>query len=189
MTSPRHRIVVAIDLAEYSAIVLEHAIEQASRYPACDVHVLHVLEHASSDVDEAKLALGALVLPELDGLNTTDWCLQLHVRSGKAPEEIANLAAEQRAHLLVIGRFGVHHPHRRIGLVAGRVIDIAPCPTLVVGLTDQTHQRPAAVRRVRRDPRRVRRPPLVLRGPRGAGRHPLVDDRHARQRMEWRPMW
>jgi hypothetical protein len=39
------------------------------------------------------------------------------------------------AHLIVVGRFGTHHPHRPIGTVAARVIDLAPCATLVVGLT------------------------------------------------------
>jgi nucleotide-binding universal stress UspA family protein len=135
MTS-RHRIVVALDLSEYAEVVLEHAIDQAARHDAPDLHFLTVVEDASTDVEQIKASLAALVLPALDGLDCTDWHVRLHVRTGKPAEEIANLGAELRAHLIVLGRFGVHHPRRRIGLVAGRVIDLATCPTYVVALAD-----------------------------------------------------
>ncbi len=137
MPAPRHRIVIALDLTEYAEIVLEHALDQAVRQEAPDLHFVNVAE-ADADLDDTKRKLAALVLPALDGMPTTDWQAQLHVRQGAGPEEIANLAAEIRAHLLVIGRFGTHHPHRRIGTTASRVIELATCPTLVVGLCDQT---------------------------------------------------
>jgi nucleotide-binding universal stress UspA family protein len=137
MTPYRHRIVVALDLSEYAEIVLDHAIDQAIHHAAPDLHFLTVVEDRSTDVEDVKSKLAALVVPALDGLPCDNWRIRLHVRAGKPPEEIANLAAEVGAHLLVIGRFGVHHPRRRIGLVASRVIDRATCPTYVVALTDQ----------------------------------------------------
>ena len=82
--------------------------------------------------------MAALVLPALGDLDCTDWSARLHVRAGRAAEEIANLAAEVRADLIVVGRFGLHHPGKRLGSVASRVLDAATCPTLVVGLTDDS---------------------------------------------------
>lgn len=137
MTEPLHRIVVALDLLDYSEIVLEHALDQALRHDAPDLHFLTVADDPT-DIDGVKRRLAALVLPALEGIDRTGWRVRLHVRVGKAAEEITNLAAEIRANLIVIGRFGVHHPHRRIGTSASRVIDVATCPTLVIGLSDQS---------------------------------------------------
>lgn len=138
MLDPHHRIVVALDLLEYSEIVLEHALDQARRFAPPELHFVTVVEDARPDLDDVKQRLGALVVAGLDGLDRTGWLVRLHVRSGRAAEEITNLAAEIRAHLLVIGRFGVHHPRRRIGRTANRVIDLATCPAFVVTLTDQS---------------------------------------------------
>lgn len=132
----RRRIVVALDLSEYAEIVLEHALDQAVRSDGPDLHFVAVVEH-EREVDETKRRLAALVLPSLEDARCTDWRMRLHVRVGKAPEEITALADEIRANLIVIGRFGTHHPRRRLGTVASRVIDLAGCPTLVVGLTSQ----------------------------------------------------
>ena len=137
MTSHRHRIVVGLDLSEYSEIVVEHAIDQAVRHDAPELHFLSVVE-GEGHLEDTKVKLGELVLPALDGLDCTEWHVRLHVRAGVAAEEITSLAAELRAHLIVVGRFGANHPHRRIGLVAGHVIDLATCPTYVVALNDQS---------------------------------------------------
>ncbi|HTR50384.1 MAG TPA: universal stress protein [Kofleriaceae bacterium] len=134
MTEPRHRIVVALDLGEYSEIVLEHALDQAARHDGPDLHFVYVHDDIGLDVETAKQRLAALVLPALEVLDCTEWRIRLHVRAGKAPAAIAELAGELGAHLIVLGRFGTHHPHRRLGTVAARVIDLAPCATLVVGL-------------------------------------------------------
>jgi nucleotide-binding universal stress UspA family protein len=136
MTSQRHRIVVGLDLTEFSEIVVEHAIDQAARHDEPELHFLSVVDD-EADFDATKVKLAELVLPSLDGLDCTNWHVRLHVRAGKPAEEITSLAAELRAHLIVIGRFGASHPHRRIGLEAGQIIDLATCPTYVVALNDQ----------------------------------------------------
>lgn len=133
MTEPRHRIVVALDLSEYAEIVLSHALDQAARHDAPDLHFLHVIA-GGDDPELAKQRLAELVLPSLDDLQCAEWSVRLHIRAGNAAEEIASLAGELDAHLVVLGRFGTHHPRRRLGSVAARVIDLAPCPTLVVGI-------------------------------------------------------
>jgi nucleotide-binding universal stress UspA family protein len=133
MDTPRTRIVVGIDLSEYSPIVLEHAFDQAARHIAPDLHILTVVEDPGADLDDTKTRLGALVLPALDGFDCGDWRARIHVRAGRPHEEIVNLAAEIRAHLVVIGSFGLHHKS-----VASRTIDVIACPTLVVPLNDQS---------------------------------------------------
>ncbi len=142
-SSQHHRIVVALDLSEYSEVVLEHALDQAARHDAPDLHFVTVADRRA-DVDEVKRRLAALVLEGLDGCNCGNWRARMHVRIGKPAEEIANLAAEIRAHLVVVGRFGLHHSNARLGSVANRVIEAASCPTLVVGLVDQSPDAQAA---------------------------------------------
>lgn len=130
-----YRIVIALDGSEYSEIVLEHALDQAARHDAPDLHVLTVVEDERTDPEATKQWLATLVLEGLESFRAgrPGWRTRLHVRVGKPEEEIPNLAAEIRADLLVIGRYGVH---RSRGSVADRVIPMAVCPTLVVGLTD-----------------------------------------------------
>ena len=139
----RFRIVVALDLSEYAEIVLEHALDQAARHDSPDLHLMTVVDDARADLDDVKRRLAALVLPGLDGFDCADWQARLHVRGGKPHEEVVNLAAELRAHLIVIGRFGLHHPGTRLGSVASRVLDQATCPTLVVGMADDSADRQA----------------------------------------------
>jgi nucleotide-binding universal stress UspA family protein len=136
-TAPRYRIVVALDLSEYAEVVLEHGLDQAAQHDAPDLHFVTVTEH-DGDRDDVKNRLGALVLQGLDGFNCCEWHARLHVRTGRPAEEIADLAAELRAHLIVVGRFGLSHPRKKLGSVANRVIEAASCPTLVVGMVDQS---------------------------------------------------
>lgn len=42
-----------------------------------------------------------------------------------------------QANLIVVGRFGLHHPGRHRRSIAGRVVDDAPCPVLVVNFAAQ----------------------------------------------------
>lgn len=132
--SRRYRIVIALDDSEYAEIVLEHALDQASRHDAPDLHVLAVVDERE-DLVATKTWLAKSVLEGLDAFRAgrPDWRTRLHVRCGDPAREIANLAAEIDADLLVIGRYGLHHPKRS---VADAVIATATCPTLVVaGLT------------------------------------------------------
>ncbi|MCX5742851.1 MAG: universal stress protein [Proteobacteria bacterium] len=131
-----HRIVVALDLSEFAEIVLEHALDQAARHTAPDLHFVTVAEsEVDADVEAVRERLAALVLPALDTIGRTDWKAKLHVLAGEPAEAITNFAAEIRAHLLVIGRFGTHQPRERIGASASKVIDLATCSTLVIGLS------------------------------------------------------
>jgi nucleotide-binding universal stress UspA family protein len=142
MLRTNHRIVVALDLEQYSEIVLEHALDQAARHRTPDLHFLTVVERPAECV-EMKKRLAQLVLPALQAIDRATWTVHLHVRAGDAPKEIAALALEVGAHLIVIGRFGTHHPHRHIAKMASDILDLAPCPVLVAGLSgDDSHASP-----------------------------------------------
>ena len=129
----RYRLVVALAPSEYAEIVLEHALDQVARHDAVDLHALTVCD-AESEIPAAQAWLAAAVVEGLEafGQPQPDQRTRLHVRTGVVPEEIANLAAELQADLLVIGRFGVG---QRRGSVADRVLARAECPLLVVGLS------------------------------------------------------
>lgn len=148
----RYRIVVGIDLSEYADIVLEHALDQAARHDAPELHFLTVRERRKPSSDEIKRALWDRVYPALETFNRhgTDWRAQLHVRRGRPEVEIAGLAADLRADLIVIGQFGLHTPRASDKNVPNRVLQNAVCPTLVVGMPAEidTRQCPmcAAVR-------------------------------------------
>jgi nucleotide-binding universal stress UspA family protein len=131
MTPRRHRIIVALDDSEYAEIVLEHALDQAARGDASDLHFIAVVRDRT-EVASAKLRLAKLVFSGLENLTAADWRSRLHVRIGEPAEEIAALAGELDADLLVLGHFGVHA--RRHGSFAARVLELVACPTLVVGI-------------------------------------------------------
>ncbi|MFN0251787.1 MAG: universal stress protein [Kofleriaceae bacterium] len=134
-TSPslrRFRIVVALDDSEYAEIVLEHGIDQAARHERPDLHFVTVPEKGTNR-EETRGKFAGLALQGLEtmGTNGADWRSWLHVLEGEPEGSIAEFAADIRADLIVIGRFGVHH---RRGSTADRLLVNAPCPTLVVNL-------------------------------------------------------
>jgi nucleotide-binding universal stress UspA family protein len=131
-------MVVGIDLSEYADIVLEHALDQAARHDAPELHLLTVRERRKPSAEDVTQALWERVYPALETFNRhgTDWRARLHVRRGKPDEQIATLAAEVRADLIVMGHFGLHHPRRPAKSLSSRVLRAAVCPTLVVGMSD-----------------------------------------------------
>lgn len=131
----RYRMVVGIDLSEYAEIVLEHALDQAARHDAPELHFLTVCERRKLKPADCKQALWERVYPALETFNQfgTDWRARLHVRRGKPEIEIAELAAELAADLIVIGQFGLHTPRSSDKNLPNRVLQQAVCPTLVVG--------------------------------------------------------
>jgi nucleotide-binding universal stress UspA family protein len=131
----RYRIVVGMDLSEYSDIVLEHALDQAARHDAPEIHLLTVQERRRPSKEEVYQALWARSYVPLEAFNrhARNWRARLHIRSGRPEAEIAELAADLRADLIVIGQFGIHNP-KDAAKLPNAVLRAAVCPTLVVGL-------------------------------------------------------
>lgn len=132
----RYRIVVGLDLSEYSDVVLEHALDQAARHEAPELHLLTVREKRNPTADEVKQALWERVYSTLEAFNqhAKEWRARLHVRRGKPDEQIVQLASEVAADMIVMGEFGLHHKRPSSKAIPNKVILNATCPTLVVGM-------------------------------------------------------
>jgi len=129
---PRFCIVIALEGTEHDEAVLELAFDQATRHAAPDLHVISVTNDREADLGNLKVWLAATVLDALDGFRAarrTEWRTRTHARVGIPEHEIAGLAEEVGANLIVIGRF-----HDEFDAIADRVLEAASCPTLVVGL-------------------------------------------------------
>lgn len=135
---------VGTDLSEYSDIVIEHALDQAARHEAPELHFLTVREKRRPSSDALQQALWDRVYPGLETFNQfgRDWRARLHVRRGRPEEQIAQLAAEIRADLIVIGQFGMHNPKPTDKNLPNRVLQAAVCPTLVVGMPEAADMSP-----------------------------------------------
>lgn len=127
----RYRIVVGVDLTEYSTIVIEHSLDQAAGHQLPELHFLHGDEKGKRTIEQLDEYLASAVYPALQVFNqhSSDWRARLHVRRGKPEQQIAGLAADVIADMIVVGQFGLH----RRG-IATRVLANAPCATLVVGM-------------------------------------------------------
>jgi len=126
----RYRIVAVSVLADYAPIVIGHAFDQAARHQLPELHFIHVDEKGKRPIDQLNEYLSAAVYPALQTFNThgTDWRARLHVRRGKVDQQIATLAADVLADLIVVGQFA----HKKG--IATRILTEAPCATLVVGM-------------------------------------------------------
>jgi nucleotide-binding universal stress UspA family protein len=134
----RYRMVVALDLSQYSDVVIEHAFDLAARHDTCDIHLV-VVHEPEATIEDEKQRLVTLTREKLQTFRAAehDWHVRLHVRTGDIAEQIGALAGEAQADVIVIGRFGSHRARWRTGSVTERVLARAPCSTLVVQLTDQ----------------------------------------------------
>ena len=135
---------VGVDLSEYSEIVIEHALDQAARHHYPELHFLHVKESRKRSAEELKQRLASAVYPPLQTFNQygSEWRARLHVRTGRPEEQIGALASDVRSDLIVIGQFGVHNAKETLKNLPNRVLQAAPCPTLVVGMPKAMQESP-----------------------------------------------
>jgi nucleotide-binding universal stress UspA family protein len=158
MSSPSkpYVIVVAVDYSEAGALALERAFELAVEKPAAALHVINVIPLAPSSYTPEGSALPASSLPTLaegaaqlhayvelriamfraahagQNLTALDG-VRTHQRVEIPSEEIAQLAADVEADLVVVGTHGRRGLTRlMLGSVAEATVRLAPCPVLVV---------------------------------------------------------
>ncbi len=135
-------ILVAVDLGETSATVLQHA---ASLAQLCDARltVVHVVNYApSSDIDyvippvdetESKLIEAARKrLHELLEREALNRGVGTVVVSGRPKVEIVRMAERERVDLIVVGAHGRHGLTGLLGSTADRVLNLASCDVLTV---------------------------------------------------------
>ena len=161
-----YAVVVGIDFREQGAEALEWAFEHCSRRPHSEIHAVHVgrsfgefvvldapeptvyglslqeaSERLSQYVHERRRSFEARV-----GRPACGRCV-IHIRSEVPAEEIAALASEVRADLIVVGTHGRRGMRRLVlGSVAESVVRLAKCSVLVVrpGGFLRTRPRPGA---------------------------------------------
>jgi nucleotide-binding universal stress UspA family protein len=138
-------IVVGLDLTDTatSGYALEQAARITARIPCSEMHVLHVASPEAS-LEVAREAVGLLqlyvtekaaCLPEL-----AQQTVGVHVRRGEAAREIAELAGEVGADMIVVGAHKVPHlKNLFIGSTGERLMTTAKCPVLVAGPVPPPH--------------------------------------------------
>jgi nucleotide-binding universal stress UspA family protein len=134
---PRFTLVVANDFSVASGYAFDQAARVARKIPGSDLHVVHVVEGETSDAQTKQLANQLrLYLEEkvkaLGGLEGQ--AVGLHVRAGHAAREVAQLAKDVGADLIVVGAHkGPHLKSLVVGSTAERLLLAAPCPVFVAG--------------------------------------------------------
>jgi nucleotide-binding universal stress UspA family protein len=146
---PRFTIVTGVDASEHADEVVEFALDQAARHERPDLHLIQVVDAETEEaLQSARQRLTAVVGSKLDAFAPedarADWRVRLHVRAGRAAEEVVSLALEVEAELVVIGGHteGRRRPH--LGDTGSKVVATSPCPVLLVRVADQESHELAA---------------------------------------------
>jgi universal stress protein A len=153
-----NRILVPVDFSAHSDRAIEYAVTLGKHFGAC-VELLHVVE----DPFESGGWGSEVYLSDLDGLRqhaldeatarietcrssiaAGPFSLVATVRMGHVARTIVDYATNVHANLIVMGTHGrTGLAHLIIGSVAERVVRLAPCPVLTVGL-EKSHNANAA---------------------------------------------
>jgi nucleotide-binding universal stress UspA family protein len=138
-------VVVGIDLTDTqtSGYALDQAARITARIPNSEMHVVHVTKSDAS-LEAAREAVGLLRLYVTEKAACLDELAQqsvgVHVRRGDAAQEIAGLAGEVDASMIVVGAHKA--PNLKdlfIGSTGERLMGTAKCPVLVAGPAPQPH--------------------------------------------------
>jgi nucleotide-binding universal stress UspA family protein len=147
-TATRERpfaVVVGLDLTdtETSGYALDRAARITARIPYSELHAVHVASSETSH-EKAREAVGLLRLYVSEKAaclrELGQQCVGVHVRLGDAAHEIARLASELGADMIIVGAHGA--PRLRnlfIGSTGERLMETAQCPVLVAGPRPQPH--------------------------------------------------
>jgi nucleotide-binding universal stress UspA family protein len=139
-------LVCAVDLSEMSSAIIEHALSEAQRRSDVSMHFLTVCEPrkgrftktdpVQSDLEEADKKIRELVRESLPtfavGGDQAKRQVRFHTRTGKAAEQILELALEARADRVIVGRHSNERHRRPIGGVTAAVVNAASCTVEVV---------------------------------------------------------
>jgi nucleotide-binding universal stress UspA family protein len=149
-TGHRFVLVVAVDFSEIGDLALDHALHLADREPPAEVHAVHVAsaygpmlrvelgdEARTLPLEEASEELRLHVERHVESLRALGGArferAVTHIRVGAPPEEVARLAVEVDADLVVMGTHGRRGLRRLLlGSVAEATLRQVHCPVLVV---------------------------------------------------------
>ncbi len=147
-------LVVGMDYSELGELALARALRIASSAERAELHIVHVVEHLAADTAADHLAalvdMGAAlerlarhVEERVDSFQSgveharrgglARERVFSHVRFAEAAFEVAQLAADLEADLVIVGTHGrVGAARLLFGSVAEHVVRLSPCPVLVV---------------------------------------------------------
>jgi nucleotide-binding universal stress UspA family protein len=144
-------IVVGIDYSKTGELALEKAFDLARLQPGAEPHVVHVAtaygpllrldadeDFRTVSLEQASQQLDAYVREKLNAFTSKYGTggfqrVCTHERVGAPAEEVAQLASDLEAALIVVGTHGRRGVRRvLIGSIAEGVVRLAPCPVLVV---------------------------------------------------------
>lgn len=153
-SSKPYVIVVGADFSEASELAVQKAFELASAHPAAEVHLINVVQtygpQVAYEMPADSSALAVLTINEArsrfakyadtalarfsEAINARPrFRLITHVRFDAIADEIAQLAADLEADLVVVGTHGRRGLSRvLLGSSAEATVRLAPCPVLVV---------------------------------------------------------
>ena len=130
-------IVVATDFKEGGGFAFDTAAHLAQRVSGGALHLVHVLESTLSR-DETRDLVAHLRLyineksAQLGGLHGIT--VGIHLRAGQPVREIAQLAADVHADIVVVGsRIGPNLKSWLLGSIAQRLLATSPVPVLIAG--------------------------------------------------------
>jgi len=158
-----YRIVVGYDYSATADLALRNAFDLAAKEPSAEVHVVHVLgfggDYIMADDAEAQTGLAkamndsVLALEARAEERSSSWQeetkrsfsrLVTHIRGEYPAREVAQLATDLGAQLIVVGTHGRRgFSHFLMGSVAEGVIRLARCAVLVVRPLDTAGEVPA----------------------------------------------
>ena len=142
--APFRRILVPFDFSKLAEQGVEHALEIGELHGA-QIDILHVVEEPAFP---SFFKLGAMrIYGMVPNLEKVAWTalekrfgkpgdrpdLHFHVVKGKADVEIVRFASEHETDLIVLTSHGLTGlQHVLLGSVAEKVVQMAPCPVLLV---------------------------------------------------------
>lgn len=136
-------VLAAVDYSNSSRGALRKAVERAHR-EASALHVVHVVESGDDDAasDRAAQELREFVDSELkdwDQAKSSDIPMVItHILTGRPANEVAQLASDLDADLLVVGAHGERGFHRLLlGSTTDRIVRLSTVPVLVVPTADR----------------------------------------------------
>jgi CPA2 family monovalent cation:H+ antiporter-2 len=138
-------IVVGTDFSPLADVAIDTALRVGARVGAKQVHLVHILDTAimqapypfaytGADVARIDEQRRSIALEKLDAVKSTDLEVTREVRPGIPSRDLAQVAAELHADLILVASHGYGTLRRVIlGSVASALIRVAHCPVLVVG--------------------------------------------------------
>ena len=128
--------VVGDDFEPTSGYAFDQAVRMALRIPRSHLHVVHVVGKDTSEAETTRLAgLLRLYIEEKCAIDScAGQAVGIHVRQGDPAHELAKLAAEVNADVILVGARTRLHLRElwHGGSLATRIVRSSACPVLVV---------------------------------------------------------